>query len=104
MKNERVVAIRNLATHQLDLRLNDLLHVASHAFRIVVSIAVDYDPVRNSFHVEYESFEVANFKRRVVKNVEVLGPKSILLTRRNGQSGCHFPNIRREHTHSRRTL
>ena len=52
VKNERVIAIRNLAAHQLDLRLDDLLHVASHAFRIVVPFSIDHDAMRNAFDVE----------------------------------------------------
>ena len=81
MKDERVVAIRNLTTHQLDLRFDDLLHVAAHSFRIVVPCSVDYDPVRNAFDVEYERLEVAGFEWRVVKDVEIFGAENISLSR-----------------------
>src|SRR6185436_17928923 len=103
MKNEGVVAIRNLA-HQRRFSLDDLLHVDSHSFRIVVAFAIDHDAMRNAFDVEYECFEITGFERRVVKNVEVLGVKRVLLTKHRGQTRGDFPNIRREHTHSRRTL
>src|ERR1041384_551677 len=69
MKNEGVVAIWNLA-HQRHFGLNNLLHVESHSFRIVVAFTIDHDAVRHAFDVEYECFEIAGFKRRVVKNVE----------------------------------
>src|ERR1041385_164153 len=98
MKYKSVVVIWNFA-HYLDFRLDDLLHVAAHAFRIVVSFTVDYDPVCDAFDVEDQGFEVADFKWRVVKDVEVLGAKSILLAQHCGQSGRDFPNVRREHAH-----
>ncbi len=63
MKNERVIAIRYLPTHHLDLCLDNLLHVASHALGVVVTFSIDHDAVGNSFHVEYECLEVADFKR-----------------------------------------
>src|SRR6185503_20443818 len=103
MKNEGVVAIRNLA-HQRRLRLNDLLDVESHPFRIVVPFTIDHDAMRDTFDVEYKCFEIAGFERRVVKNVEVLGVEGILLPRHHGQTSYYFPEIGREHAHSRRAL
>src|SRR2546423_8770454 len=100
VKNESVVAIRYLAAHHLDFRFHDLLHVASHAFGIVVAFAVDHDAMRNAFHVEYQCLEVAGFKWRVVKDVEVLGAKSILLTGHGWKSSGDFPNVRCEHANS----
>ena len=61
VQNKRVIAIRDLATHDLDLRLDDLLHVASHALGIVVSFTVDHDAMRNSLDVEDQCFEVAHY-------------------------------------------
>src|SRR6185369_4115216 len=104
MQNKRVVAIWNLAAHYLDFRLDDLLHVASHALRIVVPCSVDHDAMRNTFDVEDERLEVAGFERRVVKNVEILGAKSVLLSYECRQSSRDFPNVRREHAHGGRRL
>src|ERR1041385_3239811 len=67
VQNERVDVIRNL-THQLGFRLDDLLHVAAHAFRIVVPFSVDHDPVRDAFNSEDERLEVADFDPRVVED------------------------------------
>src|SRR5262245_40050988 len=99
VKKERVIAIWNLAAHQLDLRFDDLLHVATHAFRIVVTLSIDHDAMRNSFDVEYESLEVADLERRVVKHIEIFGAESVLLARLRGKTSGNFPNIGRQHAH-----
>src|SRR5512145_465768 len=104
VENESVVAIGNLATHHFNLGLDDLLHVASHSLGIVVSLSVDHDAMWNAFHIEYQRLEVADFEWRIVKNVEVLSAKCILLAWNNRKSGCNFPNIRSQYAHGRRTL
>jgi hypothetical protein len=63
MKNERVIAIRNFAAHDCDLRFDDLLHVDSHSLGIVVSFTIDDDAMRNSLNVENERLEVTGLER-----------------------------------------
>jgi len=53
--------IRDL-THQPRFRLDDPLHVAAHAFGIVVALAVDHDAMRHAFDVKSYRLEVARFE------------------------------------------
>src|SRR6185369_12191201 len=100
MQNERVVFIRYLTAHDLDFCFYDLLHISSHLLRVVVSLTINHDSMRNSFYIEHESFEITRFERRVIKYVEVFCSKSVLRPGGKGQPRCYLPNIRREHVHS----
>src|SRR6185436_10833600 len=104
MKNERVVVIGDLAAHEFHFRLDDLLHIRAHPLGIVVSLAIDNDPVWYPLNFKRERFEITSFNRRIVENIEVLSTKSILRTRRYWQSGCDLPRFRRKHMESRRRI
>ena len=104
MENESVIVIGNLAAHQLHFRLDDLLHVGAQLLGIVVSLAIDDDPMRHSLNFKRERLEITHFNRRVVENVEILRAKRILLPRHWRQSGRDLPRLRREHMESRRRV
>src|SRR5262245_53436770 len=74
MENECVVVIGNVIK-QSYFGFNDLLHVAAHAFRIVIAFAVDHDVMRRPANLEIDLLEVAALDRRIVKNIEVLSAK-----------------------------
>src|SRR5215472_1563201 len=74
MQDERVVVIRNLS-EQSYFGFHDLLHVPAHAVGIVIAFAVDDDAMRHPTHLKIDLLEVAAFKRRVVKDIEVLCAK-----------------------------
>src|SRR5688572_20125767 len=52
VEDKGVIAIRNLATHHLDLGLDDLLDINPHSLGVIIALAIDHDPVRHSFNVE----------------------------------------------------
>src|SRR4030095_6225637 len=93
MQNERVVLIRYLTTHEVDLSFDNLLNVAPHPFRIVVTVAINDDAMWNALNCERNRFEVANFKRRVIQRIKVVSPKSVLLASNSGQTRRHLPNV-----------
>src|ERR1700704_29156 len=97
MKNESVIVIGNLAAHQFDFRFHDLLYFGAHLLGIIVSRAIDDDSMRHAFNFKRERLEITRFNWRVVKDVEILRAKSILLPRHWRQSGSDFPRLRREH-------
>src|SRR6266850_7892565 len=100
MQNEGVVVIGNTAEHRR-LSFDDLQHVGAQTLGIIVALAVDHDSVRDTADLKVELLEIADFKRRIVKNVEVLGPKSIRLTWRRRQAGSDLPAGWRDDTQSR---
>ena len=90
VQNEGVVVIGNLSEHR-DFGGDDFLNFVAQTNRIVVAFAIDHDPMRYAAHLEVEFLEVADFNRRVVENVKVLGAKSIFLTNDGRQSGSDLP-------------
>src|SRR5258708_38190440 len=90
MQNESVVVIGNTAEHR-GLGFYDFFDVGAQTLGIRVALAVNNYPMRDATHLKVELFEIADFKWRVVKNVEVLCLKSVLLTWRRGQTGGDLP-------------
>ena len=83
MKNEGVIRVGDFATHYFDFSFYNLLYVVAHLFGIIVPFTIDDDAMLNTLHQELKRFEVTNFKRRVVEDVEVFRTEGILGTRRN---------------------
>ena len=94
MKNEGVVVIGNLATHQLYFRFDNLLYVGAHLQRVVVSLAIDHDPVRHSLNFKRNSFEVAGLDRRVVEDVEIFCAKRVSGSGHLREAGGDLPRLR----------
>ena len=93
-QDEGVVVVRNLA-HHVGLGGDDLLHVAPHALRVVVALAVYDDAVRHAFDLELDDAEIADQERRVVEDVEVLGAEGVARARDGGQARGDLPAGRR---------
>ncbi len=96
MQNESIVVIGNLPEHR-SFRFNNLLYFAAQTDRLVVAFAIDHDAMRNAANLKVDLLEIADFNRRVVKNVKVLGAKSILLAGNRRQSRRYFPTRRRHY-------
>src|SRR2546427_10699708 len=96
MQNESVVVIGNLPEHR-SFRFNNLLYFVAQTDRLVVAFAIDHDAMPYATNLKVDLLEVADFNRRVVKNVKVLGAKSIFLTNNGRQSSCDFPTRRRHY-------
>src|SRR6266404_3816653 len=99
MKNESVVVIGNLSSHQCYFCRDDLLHVTPNSFRIVVAFTINNDPMRNSLDGKRKRLESADLERGIIEHVKILRAKCIFLARQNRKAGGYFPNIRREHLH-----
>ena len=103
MQNESVIVIRNNAEHS-GFSFNDFLDVSLHPFGIVITFAVDNDPMRHAAHREFNLLEIADFKRRVVENVEVFRAKRIWLAGNGRQPSCDLPARWGDHAQSRRGI
>src|SRR6266850_6425598 len=97
MKNESVVVIGDLSSHQCYFSLDDLLHVTPNSFRVVVTFTINNDPMRHSLHGKRKRLESADLERGIIEYVEILRAKCIFLARQDRKSSGYFPNIRREH-------
>ena len=62
MQNKSVVVVGNPAEHRC-FGFDDLLYAVSQANRIVVSFAVDDNPMCDTANLEIDLFEVADFDR-----------------------------------------
>src|SRR5437016_5888567 len=90
MQNKCVIVIRNFAEHA-NFGFDNLLHFALQSQGIVVAFAVDDDAMRDAVDAEIKLSKIADFHRRVVKNIEILGAKRVLLARQRRQTGGDFP-------------
>src|SRR6185437_12922513 len=96
MQKEGVVVIRNLAEHR-HFCFHYFLDFGFHQRGVIVALAIDDDTMRHTTNAEIDLLEITDFKRRVVKNIEVFRLKSVLLARHRRQSGGDFPTGGRVH-------
>src|SRR6266542_4252351 len=104
MQNEGVVMIGYLASHYADFSLDNLLHIVAHSLRFIVSLTINHDAMGHALYFEGKCLEIADFNRRVVKDIEILGAKGIPGTGSDRQPGCYFPGLWRKNMERRRRL
>src|SRR5262245_52536830 len=99
--DERVILHREPAE---DLRafFDDLGHVDTELFEIVIPIAVQYDPVRDAAYHKGCLDKIADLEWRVIQNVEVRGLECIGASGDSGESGRDLPATERFHSDLRR--
>src|SRR4051812_41388981 len=96
VKDESVIVIGN-RVEQSHFGFDNLLHVALHAFEIVVAFAINHDAMRHATYFELDFFEIADLERRVVEDVEVLSAEGIEFACNRWQSGGDLPAVCGDH-------